>query len=449
MASEGEGPSPDEVQRWVNRLYDRAESDTGKYNATRAASIPRQRNAATRGQSQEGTEPTAGTFTRKWFETARAALGPIVPARLPDTRPPVRPDRAPESVRPVRPEERPAEPLALEAPEPPTGVARELTGGTAQSPTAAQSPTTGPLPEIPAQRVAPALPGESRRDENAGPGDALPVLGGDAAAWPLYEPVPAPAPESGPLPGPLPGPRSTLTLPTVPGPTAGTLRADLPTSGTEAYGAGPATTGATALYPMALPADPTAHYTSASPAGLTTATYDPGLPDVPAAALTAPAPPAPTETAAAPAPSATFTPAPSAPFTPGAYGGSWLSPDSGHRTRAERVIAFARAQVGRPCVWGAVGPGSYDAPGLTQAAWKAAGVTLSRTAQAQWEAGTQVSLADAQVGDLVFFHDDLGHVGIWSGVGMMIHAPGPGAFIREESVFFAGQSAIKGAVRPA
>ncbi|MFC9128702.1 NlpC/P60 family protein [Streptomyces sp. NPDC057099] len=467
MASESEGPSPDEVRRWVNRLYDRAESDTGRYNATRAASIPRQRNvAATGGRSQEDTEPAAVTFARKWFASARATSGPTLPATLPDRRSPVRPDRAPESVRPVRPAERPAEPLALEAPK---SVARELTGGTAQS------PATGALPEIPAQRVAPALPGESRRDESAGPGDALPVLGGDAAAWPLYEPVgQAPAPEPDPLSGPLP----TVTLPTVQGPAAGTLQVDLPATGTEAYGAGPATgteiygagpatgtltygagpaTGATATYPAVLSAaptpdhtfaptphytsDPAARHTPAAPAGLTTALYDAGLPDAPASAPSAPAPAVLTEPAAAPALSAAFP--------PGAYGGSWLSPDSGHRTRAERVIDFARAQTGRPCVWGAVGPGSYDAPGLTQAAWKAAGVMLPRTTQAQWGAGTQVSLADAQVGDLVFFHDDLGHVGIWSGDGMMIHAPGPGALIREESVFFAGQSAIKGAIRPA
>ncbi|NNN31067.1 hypothetical protein HLK59_11925 [Streptomyces sp. S3(2020)] len=139
----------------------------------------------------------------------------------------------------------------------------------------------------------------------------------------------------------------------------------------------------------------------------------------------------------------------STPLAPAAPGGSWRSADPGHSTQAERVIAFARAQIGRPCVWGAVGPGSYDAPGLTQAAWKAAGVTLPRTAPAQCGGGMQVSLADVRVGDLVFFHDDLGHVGIWSGDGMMIHAPGPGATIREESVFFAGQAAIKGAVRPA
>jgi cell wall-associated NlpC family hydrolase len=123
--------------------------------------------------------------------------------------------------------------------------------------------------------------------------------------------------------------------------------------------------------------------------------------------------------------------------------------NTGHDTKAAKVLAFARAQIGRPCVWGAAGPGSYDSPGLTQAAWKAAGVALPRTTQAQASVGTEVSLADARVGDLVFFYDDLRHVGLYIGNGMMIHAPGPGAYIREESVFYAGESAIRGAVRPA
>ncbi|EPJ39104.1 putative endopeptidase [Streptomyces afghaniensis 772] len=229
----------------------------------------------------------------------------------------------------------------------------------------------------------------------------------------------------------------------------------------ETYGADPAS-GATAPYATAFSADLTAHSTSGPPADGTTATYGAGLPSISAPALAAPRPAVPAEPATAPAPAAptaaaapaelvTFTAreTPSTAFSPGVYGGSWLPQDAGHSTQAERVVAFARAQIGRPCVWGAVGPGSYDAPGLSQAAWKAVGVTLPRTIQDQWGAGVQVSLADVQVGDLVFFHDDLGHVGIWSGDGMMIHAPGPGALIREESVFFAGQSAIKGAVRPA
>ncbi|MFF7971709.1 NlpC/P60 family protein [Streptomyces sp. NPDC007905] len=118
-------------------------------------------------------------------------------------------------------------------------------------------------------------------------------------------------------------------------------------------------------------------------------------------------------------------------------------------TRAEKAIAFARAQIGKPYVSGASGPGSYDCSGLTQAAWKAAGVTLPRTARDQASTGTRVSLADAHPGDLVFFHDDLSHVGLCTGNGMMIHAPRPGAYIREESVHHGGESVIHSVVRPA
>ncbi|HBF83630.1 MAG TPA: glycoside hydrolase, partial [Streptomyces sp.] len=53
--------------------------------------------------------------------------------------------------------------------------------------------------------------------------------------------------------------------------------------------------------------------------------------------------------------------------------------DSGYASQAEKVLAFARAQIGKPYVWGATGPSSYDCSGLTQAAWKAAGVSLPRT----------------------------------------------------------------------
>ncbi|MGO4753937.1 NlpC/P60 family protein, partial [Streptomyces sp. 2MCAF27] len=48
-------------------------------------------------------------------------------------------------------------------------------------------------------------------------------------------------------------------------------------------------------------------------------------------------------------------------------------------SKADKAIAFAQAQLGKPYVWGATGPNSYDCSGLTQAAWKAAGVTLPRT----------------------------------------------------------------------
>ncbi|WP_030317141.1 C40 family peptidase [Streptomyces sp. NRRL B-3229] len=133
--------------------------------------------------------------------------------------------------------------------------------------------------------------------------------------------------------------------------------------------------------------------------------------------------------------------------TPGT--GTSTATDPSYATRAAKALAFARAQIGKPYVWGATGPGSYDCSGLTQAAWKAAGVTLPRVTYDQVNAGTTVSLADAQPGDLVFFYDDISHVGLYIGNGMMIHAPKPGAYVREESIYYDGESAIHSVVRPA
>lgn len=120
-----------------------------------------------------------------------------------------------------------------------------------------------------------------------------------------------------------------------------------------------------------------------------------------------------------------------------------------YATKAAKAIAFARAQVGKPYVWGAAGPGSYDSSGLVQAAWKAAEVTLPRAVTDQANAGSTVSLADAQPGDLVFFHDDSSHVGVYVGDGTMIHAPKPGAYVREESVHHDGAATVHSVVRPA
>ncbi|MEU8530046.1 MULTISPECIES: C40 family peptidase [Streptomyces] len=124
-------------------------------------------------------------------------------------------------------------------------------------------------------------------------------------------------------------------------------------------------------------------------------------------------------------------------------------PTSGGDTyaaKAAKVLDFARAQIGKPYVWGATGPSSYDCSGLTQAAWKAAGVDLPRTTWDQVKVGTRVATGDLLPGDLVFFYDDISHVGIYIGGGKMIHAPKPGAFVREESIYY---MPIYGSVRPA
>ncbi|MBN3931144.1 C40 family peptidase [Streptomyces verrucosisporus] len=120
--------------------------------------------------------------------------------------------------------------------------------------------------------------------------------------------------------------------------------------------------------------------------------------------------------------------------------------DGSYTAKADKVLAFAEAQLGKPYVWGATGPNSYDCSGLTQAAWLSAGVSLPRTTYDQVEAGTRIARADMRPGDLVFFYDDISHVGVYAGGGQMIHAPKPGAEVRYESV---DHMPFHSAVRPA
>ena len=116
-----------------------------------------------------------------------------------------------------------------------------------------------------------------------------------------------------------------------------------------------------------------------------------------------------------------------------------------HGLKAAGALAFARAQMGKPYVRGAAGPASYDCAGLTRAAWMAAGVELPRAARDQTMAGAEVAPGELRPGDLLFFYDDRSHVGLYSGRGMMIHAPHSGAYVREEPV---GCLPVRGAVRP-
>ncbi|MET9351443.1 NlpC/P60 family protein [Streptomyces sp. NPDC006617] len=99
-------------------------------------------------------------------------------------------------------------------------------------------------------------------------------------------------------------------------------------------------------------------------------------------------------------------------------------------SRAAAAVAYAYQKLGSPYVWGATGPNAFDCSGLTQAAYRAAGVSLPRTTYAQIDAGRRVSRSDLLPGDLVFFYSGISHVGIYVGNGQMIHAPNPSAPVR-------------------
>ncbi|MGI8679126.1 MAG: C40 family peptidase [Jatrophihabitans sp.] len=93
---------------------------------------------------------------------------------------------------------------------------------------------------------------------------------------------------------------------------------------------------------------------------------------------------------------------------------------------AQVAVEFALAQVGKPYVFGAAGPSSFDCSGLTMAAWNAGGVSLPHSAADQSNYGKHVSASNLQPGDLVFMYHPIGHVTIYIGDGMMVSAPTEG-----------------------
>ncbi|MCX4912826.1 NlpC/P60 family protein [Streptomyces sp. NBC_00687] len=94
---------------------------------------------------------------------------------------------------------------------------------------------------------------------------------------------------------------------------------------------------------------------------------------------------------------------------------------------AAKAVAYALAQVGKPYIYGATGPNAFDCSGLTQAAWRAAGVSIPRTSNAQWAQLPHVSTP--RVGDLVVYKG-AGHVALYIGGGKIVEAGSPGTTIR-------------------
>ncbi|MFH8563060.1 C40 family peptidase [Streptomyces sp. NPDC017988] len=111
----------------------------------------------------------------------------------------------------------------------------------------------------------------------------------------------------------------------------------------------------------------------------------------------------------------------------------------------KKAVEFATAQIGKPYVWGAEGPGSYDCSGLTSKAWAAAGRGIPRTSQEQWKQLPRIDMKSMRPGDLIIYHADASHVGMYVGDGAIVHAPRPG---RDVTIAGAGSMKILGVVRP-
>ncbi len=93
------------------------------------------------------------------------------------------------------------------------------------------------------------------------------------------------------------------------------------------------------------------------------------------------------------------------------------------------VVGLAMQELGKPYVWGAGGPSSFDCSGLVMYVYAQVGVSLPHNAAAMYSYGSPVAYSDLQPGDLVFF-SGLGHMGIYIGGGQFIHAPHTGDVVK-------------------
>ena len=101
---------------------------------------------------------------------------------------------------------------------------------------------------------------------------------------------------------------------------------------------------------------------------------------------------------------------------------------------AQKVVDTALAQQGKPYVWAGAGPNVFDCSGLTQFAFRAAGIALPHSSRTQATMGTPVARGDLRPGDLVAFYSPVGHIGIYIGNGQMVHAPTAGSVVHVTSV---------------
>jgi cell wall-associated NlpC family hydrolase len=105
------------------------------------------------------------------------------------------------------------------------------------------------------------------------------------------------------------------------------------------------------------------------------------------------------------------------------------------RVQINTMLHAAASRVGKPYVWGATGPDSFDCSGLVQWSFAVAGIRMPRVSQQQWFAGPHVDYSNARPGDLLFWHYDptdvnnIDHVAIYAGSGMMLVAPHTGAYV--------------------
>jgi cell wall-associated NlpC family hydrolase len=122
-----------------------------------------------------------------------------------------------------------------------------------------------------------------------------------------------------------------------------------------------------------------------------------------------------------------------------------VPPPSG--SLGQQAVAIAMQELGVPYVWGGASPSGFDCSGLTMWVYAQLGIQLDHYTGSQWQAGPHVPYDALEPGDLVFFEPDIGHVGIYIGNGLFIHAPHTGDVVRISSLSGWYAAEYQGAVR--
>jgi cell wall-associated NlpC family hydrolase len=107
-----------------------------------------------------------------------------------------------------------------------------------------------------------------------------------------------------------------------------------------------------------------------------------------------------------------------------------VGPVTAPSNAAQIAVNTALAQRGKPYVWAAAGPDSFDCSGLTLYAYAAAGISLPHSSLMQSQMGVAVSRSQLQPGDLVFYYSPVSHVGMYIGNGMIVNAPTAGDVVK-------------------
>ena len=136
--------------------------------------------------------------------------------------------------------------------------------------------------------------------------------------------------------------------------------------------------------------------------------------------------------------SAQAAPSSSAPVSIQAKPVAYAASPALRAARGRVATSIAGAQKGKPYVYGAAGPRSFDCSGLVYYVYqKRLGVSLPRTANAQRLKSVPISKSNLQPGDLVFFMSGgrAYHVGIYAGGSKVWHAPRPGQRVQLSKIW--------------